>query len=142
MSPEVVPFKERPGQPEYFTVDLNSEKPFDPNLFDMQAKLLGTGDSTFFLKYVVIDDVLYGFDFFTTQDMFYNALRKNGNTGKLQSAGMITVDTIYAERKITGNSITLSKFLPIEDSDNYKMTVMKEKLGDYFDIEIAPPTRL
>lgn len=142
MPPEVIRYSEKPGQPEYFTVDLLSDKPFDPVLFDMQAKLLGTGPYTR-LKYVVIDNMLFGFDFFTTYNQFYEDLKKSGNEDKLQSAGKITIDIAdTGKRTITDYALTLAEFLSKEESDNYKTIVLKEKLGGYFDIELAPPTYL
>lgn len=123
---------------QFITITLNDSEPFDPEKFDKLAKAaveLKLG--TYPLKYIVSNDLMYIFPRKLRHSDVETILNANGITGKLQSAGYVSIietEEGSSFRIIDEYSSTLSSILSRTDSDNYKNTVIKEKLGEYFKV--------
>ena len=133
-----------------FIVDLQRPKEeFDPEKFDGNSKAINlftiptlthkTPRSG--LKYVVEADLMICFRSTLEHNIaridLSNILKDLGRSGNLQSAGFITV--VYSadlqttlSRTIDGGSLSLA--LDPRVSSNYKQTILKAKLGEYFRI--------
>lgn len=137
MSPRVenVEFKNQ----QFITITLKDSDDFDPEKFDKLAKAATELKGwTYPLKYVAIDDLMYIFSRKLRHSDVETILKANGITGKLQSAGYVSILEIPGEcflRIIDEYSSTLASTLSRTDSDNYKNTVIKEKLGEYFKVK-------
>lgn len=138
-----------------FIVDLASTAPFDPDLFDQEIKIVGahmllpgTSGEKVHAKFIVVGDKLFVFSAQEQHlDGFWLMLRvfedKDIN-GETQSAGMINVDfrkgsfgtNLKPQREIYGSSFGYadSGELTREQSEKYKQTILKEKLGEHFKI--------
>lgn len=135
-----------------FVVDLSSEVKFDPTKFDAEIKkidppIMLPNNEMYQAKFVVIGDKIVLFSVNTNHIEGIEWIRKVFTdvdlNGEIQSAGHVTVNihqvsmvVRQTERIISGMSTSLleSAILPLEKSERYKQTVLKEKLGDYFDI--------
>ena len=123
--------------PTFFIVDLLKPESFDAELFDKCCMALDqTGP-----KFVVQDDKMYVFN----SHVFHADFRAGLRSGHIQCAGRVKIerDGVVGEsrhaskRLISDYSFGLaeSKKLTREASEEYKHTVLAEKLGDYFEIK-------
>ena len=117
----------------YFTVDLDSGEPFDPDQFDQMFASLALGKMTRTAKFVVQDGRMYVF----SESRKHTDFQKSISGGQLQCAGRIVVIQLVSTtgRIITDSSDTLASLLPESKSAHYKRTILGEKLSQYFDIK-------
>ena len=125
---------------EYFIVDLTDEEtPFDSELFDKQLREICVVSSGI-AKFILAGDRFLVFSGGLIHAEMNKHAPRIGLTGALQCAGTIYYD--FSEqgrerRKISDFSNSLEEYglLRRYDSDQYKRTVLKEKLGRFFTIE-------
>lgn len=129
-------------------IDLLSPEDLDTNLLD--ARLKEAADSTKDLdevKFIVVGGKLIAFNKRQKHAREYEDLeRVFGISGKPQCGGSISFnftgdETLGPRRRIYDHSVSLAytiapaNRLSTEDSDHYKETVLREKLGEHFVIE-------
>jgi|SRR3989344_8510516 len=120
---------------EYFTVDLNDPESFDPQSFDQMCEAVTKKERGLIAKFIVKDHIMNVFDPGIDHIIFYEL----SGSGDLQCAGSLVVTPEgfghKAGRIILGSSETLARILPKSESEEYKYTVLAEKLGTYFLIQ-------
>lgn len=118
----------------YFVVDLNDPVSFDPEHFDQMCEAVTKiGKSRGIIaKFIVQDHKMNVFASGIDHIIFYEHL----GSGDLQCAGSLAVTPEgfgnKAKRIVLGSSETLAGILPKSKSEEYKHTVLAEKLGKYF----------
>lgn len=135
-----------------FIVDLYSEAKFDPNKFDAEIKKIDPPlmlpTEIYQAKFVVIGDKMVLFSVNENHIEGIAWIRKVFTdvdlSGEIKSAGHVIVNTRQAwmsvnketERTISGMSTGLLQngTLSSDESERYKQTVLKEKLGAHFSI--------
>lgn len=120
----------------FITIRLNDLEVFDAGKFDELArKSVEPKIGGWNLKYIVCADTMYIFPGNLRHNNAESALRASGMTGQLQSAGYVWLsDGPDFKRTIDNYSTTLLRTLSQADSDGYKNTVIKEALGDFFQV--------
>lgn len=130
----------------YFTVNLRDAEGFDEQKFDNFARKLSFDPEAkkSYLKYLVIDDIIYVFSPGQNGRWFNDILRKYGVSGELQSAGCVEVfhDPASVSRRniynIPENFDQLGDFLSYKKSDKYRKEIIEPILKDYFDFASLP----
>lgn len=118
----------------YFRVLLDDPRPFDPEEFKRLSRdVTGSWTLPIHLKFIVKGSRMVVFSEVFSHLDTDNQLDREGEDGQLLSAGMIELHADTG-REIFGRSISLENRLRISDSDNYKKTVLKEKIGEFFQI--------
>ena len=135
-----------------FIVDLSSEIKFDPTKFDAEIKKIDPPvmlpNERYQAKYVVIGDKMILFSVNENHIEGIEWIKKVfpdvDLNGEIKSAGHVTVNirqawmSVNKEVKgiISGMSTGLLQngTLPLDKSEGYKQTILKEKLGDHFSI--------
>ncbi len=134
VNPQGIVSGERLNFTTYFTVDLNSEVPFDGQSFDNLTKLIITypHDGNYTEKFICFRDVVYIFPYKIYHSDFYKEMKFNKK--EVQCAGEIVVNG--NGRTISGNSRSLMQrdLLSIDKSNEYKMGFLSDKLKDFFTI--------
>ncbi len=136
-------------------IDLSSSKQFNPSRLDREIKRVGfrtelpdrTLGDMYHAKFVVVGDriILFSSDYNHLEGIEWmkKVFPDVDLNGEIQCAGDITVSfhqggfgNTRPIRVIAGMSTGLLQngTLSEEKSEEYKRTVLKEKLGDYFDI--------
>lgn len=123
------------------TINLCDDNPFDPDEFDRLVQdnfpqIYWRG--TFTLKHITCGDIMHIFPNTIIHSEAVGVFRKLGSEGKIQSAAEVTIviSPSYVWRVIEGNSrsLAVNGELDVQDSDTYKNTVIKAKIGDYFKV--------
>lgn len=129
------------GQSEsLITIQLNDPAAFDPEEFDQLVQgSISPQFGSYSLHYIVCGGTMYLFSDSRYHDDVVESLRRvSGVTGKLQSAGRVVLigSPRGYSRTIEDYSRTLedTAVLSREDSDAYKNTVIREKLGGFFEV--------
>ncbi|OGK28743.1 hypothetical protein A2W49_01245 [Candidatus Roizmanbacteria bacterium RIFCSPHIGHO2_12_41_18] len=139
-----------------FIVDLSSKASFKPLLFDQEIKKVGVrtslydghGGAKVMAKLVVIGDKMVVFSAIEEHvdgvNLILALFRDLDFNGIIMCGGHINVDfrkgswggDRYPEREIFGSSSSLIDRgdITVEGSEEYKQTVLKEKLGAHFKI--------
>ncbi len=128
------------GQTESFiTIGLSDPEAFDPKKFDKLVQdSIKPEFGSYPLKYIVCGDTMYLFPDNLYHDDAESLLRAGGVTGSLQSAGRVVLilGRPGSFRTIDDHSNTLEdmEILSKHESDVYKTTVIRAKLGDSCDV--------
>jgi len=136
-----------------FIIDLSSKIEFSPTKFDAEIKKIDSpiilpGNEMYQAKFVVIGDKMVLFSVHNNHIEGIEWIKKVfpdvDLNGEIKSAGHVTVNIRQAwmsvkkevERIISGMSTGLLQngTLPLDKSEGYKQTVLKEKLDEYFSI--------
>lgn len=140
-----------------FVIELNTTEELNIELFDKLASsigsrmpyaldvYLGIGKVEHYeLKWIVRGNRMFFFPHTMEHRLANHALEMAGFKDKLQSAGdyyfhsgrtsIMDMEEKYV-RRLHGHSETSRDVLPLEQSEHYKNTVLKEKLGPYFEIQ-------
>lgn len=139
MSPRVER-TELKGSESFITIGLNDPEAFDPRKFDKLVQdSIRPEFGSYSLKYIVCEDTMYLFPDTLYHDDVESLLRVGGVTGNLQSAGRVVLihsGSSGSFRTIDDYSNTLEdkKILSKHNSDVYKNTVIRVKLGDFFEV--------
>lgn len=150
MSPSVerTEFNGNIGQVPVIKVSLADSEPFNPDKFDKLVKESTQPEpelGMYFLKYIVYAGIMYIFPARLLHDTAHFLFVANGVTDRPQSAGTVGInldDPDDHSRTIGDYSVNLSIRDPLSnkailtkgDSDTYKFTVIREKLGDFFKV--------
>lgn len=127
----------------FVTINLCDSNPFDPDKFDqlVQGNFQQTyGRGMFTLKHITCGDIMHIFPDSILHSEALVILRNLGSKGNIQSAAEVTIvinPPFIIRRVIEGYSISLSANgeLDSRDSDMYKNTMIKAKIGDYFEVK-------
>lgn len=126
----------------FITINLCDSNPFDADKFDqlVQDNFLETyGRGMFTLKHITYGDIMHIFPDSILHSKALVVLRNLASKGNIQSAAEVTIviRPSFIRRVIEGYSIGLSANgeLDRRDSDMYKNTVIKAKIGDYFEVK-------
>jgi len=150
MSPQVEILHTKRGiESTWLAIDLFNQDVLDEALLDeklREAANVNQGESGA-VKFIVVDGKLVAFNKRQEHAKAYEDFERTfGIVGKPECAGMIEFNftkdkSLGPRRKISDFSTSLaylaspSNKLPISDSEYYKETVLREKLGEYFVIE-------
>jgi len=149
MSPRAETLLGKDGRPTtMLLVDLLSPETLDIPSLDEKLKQAALSDEdSGVVKFIVINDKLIAFWGRMEHGKAYEDFKRTfGISGKPQCAGSISFnftgdETQGPRRKIFDYSVSLAysvapaNRLSTEDSDHYKKTVLKEKLGKHFVIK-------
>ncbi len=119
---------------DYFAIDLLAPDGFDLDLFDRQMECVGGS-----AKFIVVGNIMFVFPLWQSHSNFYNFL-KHETTEELQCGGFVSVTSSIkgnlVARTIDGHSNSLSQFysLPKARSNTYRDGVIKERLGEFFNV--------
>ncbi len=123
-----------------FVMDLASEAPFDPAFFDTQLTAIARPEGqTGAVKFIVINEQMIMFESKSgMHSTVYRFAATIGINGFPVAAGSINFDFSREDldrRRIHDYSSSLiDEGLNPDDSDKYRETVLREKLGAYFRI--------
>lgn len=127
---------EREGLPAFFIVDLNSPDPFIPEDFDSLCNAVDSVRA----KFVVQDDIMYVFN----HHIFHDDFQQRLGEGKVQCAGQIRIErggevgvsrsTLSRTISDYSSGLAQSEKLSEKASEDFKHTILAEKLGQYFKI--------
>ncbi len=120
------------------SIGLNEPGVFNAAEFDKLVKdSMKPNYAIYSLKYIAVDDTLYIFPSTLRHNKAYKMLKDNGIAERLQSAGYVGVhfeDDGSTSRFLDQYASTLVGLLSEESSNYFKNTVIKEKLGEYFQV--------
>lgn len=127
----------------YFTLELPKDSELDMAKFNFLSQILDTEsiDGKKRFRFMVTVNKMYVSKFSKSVDTWFETVYEAMNNANvlddaIMCAGYIEIDPLKAKPELFGSSRSLQglQVLGTRDSEKYKNEVLKQKVGQYFDV--------